>query len=364
LGTDKSGVKKKIGLLGGTLDPIHYGHLRAGEEVYETLGLDEVWFVPAFQPPHKLNKPLTPFLHRLKMAELATDAIDHFKAKDLEAKRPGASYSVDLLRQIHSLYDNTLELYFILGTDAAIEIDSWKQWQELPSLASLVIIKRAPVSLEDVGRHLQNLYPHIHISHGETDSENRAKVILLDTTALEISSTDIRKRIGQQKSVRFLLPETVRKYIMENKLYLEDFEKQMEQREATGPMEGIEGISAAEHIYNQIHDNKGEKIVVLDMRSTSPVADFFIIAQGRSTRHVQGMANRMKRELSRKKIKCRNIEGEEEGKWVLMDFDDVVVHLFYEPIRAFYDLEGLWNEAPRLIMTTQGLKQEKEDDQK
>ncbi len=357
--TDKSGPKKKIGLLGGTLDPIHYGHLRAAEEVYEILGLDEVWFVPAYQPPHKLTRHLTPFKQRFEMVKLAIRGSNHFKVKDFEARRKGVSYSVDLLRQIKALYGRQCLFYFILGTDAAIDIESWKEWQSLPSLATLVIVQRPPVSIKEVKTRFSEIFPDIPIGQRTDVGEEQPAIIMLETTALDISSTNIRALAGRNRSIRFLLPEDVRSYIMKNKLYMKDYTDKICRPDNGQP---VEGIDAARCIYDQILNNKGEQIVVLDMRSISPVADFFIIAQGRSTRHVQGMASRMKRELSRQKIKCHSIEGEEEGKWVLMDFDDVVVHLFYEPVRIFYDLEGLWNEAPRLVMTVDGLKPEEKDE--
>ncbi|NDY43249.1 ribosome silencing factor [Dissulfurirhabdus thermomarina] len=104
----------------------------------------------------------------------------------------------------------------------------------------------------------------------------------------------------------------------------------------------------------QVADNKGEDVVVLDVRGRSSVADFFVIGQGRSTRHVQGMVDKIQQALEARGARCLGVEGEAEGQWVLLDYDEVVVHLFYEPVRRFYDLEGLWREAPRLDLGTPG----------
>ncbi len=356
--TDKSENRKKIGLFGGTLDPIHFGHLRAAEEVHEALALHEIWFIPAFLPPHKAGKDLTSFGHRLRMAELAIKGISHFCAKALEAERQGISYSVDLLRQVNSRFGDDCIFYFIIGTDTALELDSWKNWQELPKLANLVIIKRPSVSVSEVKAKFKEIYPEVNLQMEDVPSREHGTVITFDTTGLDISSTAIRNRIKEGRSVRFLLPDNVREYIMKNSLYTTKTESGPRKRSAAPPVSTIE---TAGQIYKEILDNKGERIVVLDMSGTSPVADFFIIANGRSTRHVQGMADRMKKELGRMGIKCRSTEGEKEGKWILMDFNDVVVHLFYGPVRAFYDLEGLWAEAPRLVMTEPGLSMEEND---
>ena len=356
--TDKSEPKKRIGLFGGTLDPIHLGHLRVAEEVYEALELDTIWFVPAYLPPHKRG-PISPFEHRLEMVKLATEGVDHFEAKALEAERQGISYSVDLLEQVRDLVGHSADIYFIIGTDAAIEIDSWKDWQRLPELATLVIVSRPTVPMDEVKEKFKKIFPALDF-RGPTNlaSGQNGAIITVDTTAIEISSTDIREKVKKNRSIRFLVPESVRNYIMRNNLYI----PKKSAGESQEPKQVSNSLEAAGRIYDQIEDNKGEKITVLDMRGISPVADFFIIAQGRSTRHVQGMANKMKRELSRQRIKCRSIEGEEEGKWILLDFEDVVVHLFYEPVRAFYDLEGLWREAPRLIKTKEGLAREESDE--
>ncbi len=101
-------------------------------------------------------------------------------------------------------------------------------------------------------------------------------------------------------------------------------------------------------IAHEVLENKGEDVVVLDVRGLSSMSDYFVISHGRSTRHVQGMADNILRSLRKKGIKCLGVEGEREGKWVLMDYGDVVVHLFYGPVREFYDLEGLWSQAPRI----------------
>jgi len=179
----------------------------------------------------------------------------------------------------------------------------------------------------------------------------------LKVTPIAVSSTDIRRRTRAGLSTRFLVPEKVRRYMITNRLYLPGEDTMHAPKEdRADPVEAV-----AQAIASQINDNKGEDIVILDMRGISPVADFFIIAHGRSTKHVQGMASKMQKELSRMHIRCISVEGEEEGNWILMDFGDVVVHLFYKPIRSFYDLEGLWHEAPRLPSRPIDIKQENTD---
>ncbi len=314
------------------------------------MNLDEIWFMPAYQPPHKASSSLTSFRHRLRMVQLAVDKVDYFRASDIEAKRPGPSYSVDTLNQLVHTLGQEASFFFIIGSDAFLEIETWKDYSLLPILSELVVITRPPWQTADIIKAMKTRFPDYRESGREglfiSAKGGRIRVFLI--TRMGISSTDIRKRARIGLSTRFLVPEKVRRYMVTNKLYIPLMEKPQKD---SGRRTALE---AAKMIFEEIRNNKGEKICVLDMRGISPVADFFIIAQGRSTRHVQGMASRMKKDLSRKKIKCRGMEGEDEGKWILLDFEDIIVHLFYEPVRSFYDLEGLWSEAPRILQEEDG----------
>ncbi len=316
-------------------------------------------------PPHKLSAGCTSFEKRLKMVELATEGLSHLKASNLEQFRKGISYSVDLLRFIRENQEfKHIIPFFIVGADAFLEIDTWKEFREIPRLSNLVVITRPPFKRSDIIEKASTVFPEYQITSLENEKVNgdfNKRLLIVPVTPLGISSTKIRDLVKKNKSIRFLVTQKVQEYIMANGLYVLD-----KRRNATGnsPKDSDNSVDSsfemAREIYKSILDNKGEEIVVLDMRGTSPLADFFIIAQGRSTRHVQGMANRMRRDLSKKKIKCKSVEGEEEGKWILMDFDDVVVHLFYEPVRSFYDLEDLWIEAPRMIMMGGALVREED----
>ncbi len=329
----------RIGLLGGTLDPVHFGHLRSAEEIREALELDEIWFMPAALPPHKKPSTLTSFAHRLAMVELAVASTDHFKTTAIEDERPGPSYSIDTLKELGERHKDEAEFFFILGNDAFLDIETWKDYGSLTDHGSLVIMRRDHEDSSGLKQVISRAFPK-HSIQEEKDifiAHDKGTIYLYSVTHLAISGTDIRRRARSGLSVRFLVPEEVRKYMEKNSLYAE----------STGdPSPSLE--EPVQQIVSEILENKGEQVVILDMRGLSSLADFFIISHGRSTRHVQGIANKMRKNLRKKGIKCRGIEGEKEGKWILMDYGDVIVHLFYEPIRDFYDLEGLWSEVPRI----------------
>ena len=130
----------KLGILGGTFNPIHSGHLRVAEEIGEELELAKVYIIPSGMPPHKGQYPLADFSHRFEMALLASKISPLLDVWDIEGKRPGFSYSIETLQLFHSNFESNLELYFIIGTDSFIEIQTWREYQNLFNFASFVVI--------------------------------------------------------------------------------------------------------------------------------------------------------------------------------------------------------------------------------
>ncbi len=213
--------KRKIGFLGGTLDPIHTGHLRSAEEVWEGLGLDEIWFAPAARPPHKSHAGLTPFHHRLSMVQAIVDEVDHFRASDIEAGRPGPSFSIDTLKLLKERLDKHTKIYFILGSDAFVDIQTWKDYNHLTDYSDIVVMGRGGNCWDKVRKVVKKAFP-LHTS-GDNNriytARGKGKIIFFRVTSLEISSTDIRQRLRRGQSVRFLLPEQVLTYIVTHGLY-------------------------------------------------------------------------------------------------------------------------------------------------
>jgi len=338
----------RIGLFGGTLDPIHFGHLRAAEEVWEGLRLDEIWFLPAARPPHKDPLGLTPFGHRLAMIELAIGPVAHFKAVPMEADRPGPSYSVDTLEQLRQAYGQGMDFFFLLGSDAFLEIEQWRSYRRLTELVSFVIMVRSEEDRAGIADLMARAYPE-HRAQGRPDvytARGNGSILLFTVTHLAISATEIRRRAREGRSVHFLVPDPVMQYMEGQRLY----SSSPKDRPLAPPAIPEDGSppDLARLLATEIGANKGERTVILDVRGLSDFTDFFVIAQGRSTRHVNRMSDRIQDSLRQKGVRCKGTEGEREGKWVLMDYGDVVVHLFYEPVRKFYDLEGLWSQARRL----------------
>ena len=203
-----------IGVLGGTFDPIHIGHLIVAEEARIRLGFNEVLFVPAGQPWLKLNHSITPAIHRVAMVRRAIAANPHFKLCTLEVERPGLSYTVDTMTMLQEQLGSEASLFFILGRDTLAELPLWKEPKKLLQLCRLIVAPRPVLSaVEGSGSSdLEQLETSIP---GLLD-----KVIQLEMPVIGISSSEIRQRIAQGLSIRYLVPEGVEEYITEQKIYL------------------------------------------------------------------------------------------------------------------------------------------------
>lgn len=190
-------MKSKIGILGGTFDPVHNGHLITAQYVLEKRNLDKIIFIPCYISPHKTELISSSAEHRLNMVKLAIDKIPYFDYSDYELKTEGVSYSYNTLLYLSEKYES-LEL--IIGYDNLLVFDKWYQPDEIIRLASLVVMKRKTDIEEKRNRFFE-------------------KAVLLDTPTIEISSTDIRERVKNNLPIDFLVPESVKKYINETNLY-------------------------------------------------------------------------------------------------------------------------------------------------
>ena len=197
---------KSLGILGGTFDPIHMGHLRMAEHVFQRMELESIVFIPAYVPPHKLGQDFAPAQDRYTMTELAVADNPHFTVSDMELKRTGVSYTIDTIRQLHKQYADR-ELNFIIGADSVAQLHTWHNIEEILELTRFVAVWRPGYedAMEELVRHL-----------GEQAKEI---VLLLDKPVYDISSTEIRTRIRQGLGLAGLVPPAVERYIYEHGLY-------------------------------------------------------------------------------------------------------------------------------------------------
>ncbi|WHE88694.1 nicotinate-nucleotide adenylyltransferase [Lachnoanaerobaculum gingivalis] len=201
---------KKIGILGGTFDPIHSGHLILAEEAKELCNLDEVWFMPAKTPPHKLGKKISEFSRRKSMIELAIQGHSGLCCSDFENTLEGNSYTFNTLEKLQRKYIDD-EFYFIMGADSFYEIETWKNPDIILKIVKLIVASR------DYSN--ENLTLKKHFEYLKSKYEIKG-IYFLDTMDIDISSTRIRELAGDGESISKYVPESVCRYIEENKLYV------------------------------------------------------------------------------------------------------------------------------------------------
>ena len=197
-----------IGVMGGTFDPIHKGHIIVAEEARARLNLAEVLFVPAGKPWLKTDRPISPAEHRLRMVSLAIAGKPYFKLATLEIERAGPSYTVNTITELREKLGAGVELFFILGWDSLSQFPQWRDASRIITMCRPVAIPRTGYSLPDLDS-LEASIPGL--------SE---RLIILDKPQIDISASDIRERVAQNLPVHHLVPEPVGKYIRQHKLYL------------------------------------------------------------------------------------------------------------------------------------------------
>lgn len=202
--------EKRIGIMGGTFNPVHNGHLILAENACNQYHLDKIYFMPAGVPPHKKNNAITPGEIRCSMVEKAIADNSKFAMLDIEVSSTELSYTYRTLEKLKHIFPDT-EIYFIMGADSLSDFSSWKNPQRISELCKLLVAMRDDIDKTELRQIAEQLFHDFH-----------TQVELLDTPNISISSHDIRDRVRNQASIRYLVPEEVRKYIVKNHLYLEE----------------------------------------------------------------------------------------------------------------------------------------------
>jgi len=209
MNNDLKGKVNRLGIMGGTFDPIHYGHLLAAEMARAEFKLDKVLFIPTGKPPHKNRRDISDADLRFEMVKRAIQDNPSFDISRLEIDREGQSYTVETLRVLRRMWPDH-ELYFITGSDALLEIFSWREAEEIFTMIEFIGAARPGFDASDFFLKVQQEHP-----------ETKGKIHYLEVPALAISSTDIRARVRRGEPIRYLLPEPVRLYLTQRGLYVD-----------------------------------------------------------------------------------------------------------------------------------------------
>ena len=227
--TQQSGPLR-LGLLGGSFNPVHDGHLAIARQTREALGLDQVLFIPTSQPPHKPNNSLAPAQDRYEMVRLAIASNPTFAISDVEIRRPGKSYTIDTIRLLQQEYGAQTQLFFLIGLDAFLDFPSWRDPQTLLKLCTFVVLSRPGLSFRSLSTvALLPPIPYPSLSDLDADRISRIEapigthgLICLKLPPSAVSASDIRARIRQGLPAANQLPPLVESYILHHHLYQED----------------------------------------------------------------------------------------------------------------------------------------------
>lgn len=201
---------RRVGVMGGTFDPVHYGHLVVAEEVFAALDLAEMLFVPAGEPPHKPDRVITAARHRLAMLELAIASNPHFSISRVDLVRPGPSYTVETLRLLREQLGEQTALYFVIGWDSLEYLLTWYDPAGILAQLSYLVAVRRPGYNEDEGYRdeLETRLPGL-----------KQRLLVVAAPQFDISSTDLRQRVAERRPIKYQVPESVEKYIRQYTLY-------------------------------------------------------------------------------------------------------------------------------------------------
>lgn len=199
---------RKIGISGGTFDPLHFGHLIIAEEIRESFGLDKVIFIPTGLPPHKDISKVTSAMHRFNMVDIGVKSNPFFEVSSIEIDRPGYTYAIDTLKQLKTRYGDKTNLYFITGADVISGLLTWKDYEEIFKLCEFIAVMRPGFKRTRIFEDVEKM----RIKYG-------AAIQLSEAPLIGISSTIIRNKVKEKKSIKYLVPEPIEDYIYKNGLY-------------------------------------------------------------------------------------------------------------------------------------------------
>jgi nicotinate-nucleotide adenylyltransferase len=210
----------RVGILGGTLDPIHAGHIEAARTARRALDLETVIVMPSRVPPHRHEGPSASTFHRFAMAALAVSPLEGFRVSDEELCSDGPSYTALTLERLAGRDLRPSQIFFITGADAFVEIETWYRYPAVLDLANFVVVSRPGVHVATLPDRLPQLAGRMHIAGSRPPTAAETSVFLVDARTPDVSSTEIRRRLGAGNSITGLVPEPVEAYILRHQLYV------------------------------------------------------------------------------------------------------------------------------------------------
>lgn len=332
----------KIGIFGGSFNPPHMGHINCLTTVQKKTGLDKVFVVPTFQSPLKTPTEGPTPEQRLEMVKLAIqDYGSAFEIDEQEIKRGGTSYTIDTLKSYAKKYKAD-DIYLILGADHLDTFNSWKEYKEILKAANLIVATRPgfdiPSSKDKLPSYLQEFILEYDFNFVELTTGRNLQFIRLQD--VDTSASELRKRIRSGRPVEKFLPLSVENYIRDQNLYKTLKDKIQDYQKFT------------EFCAYQLFARKAIQVKGFDLRNMSAPSEFALVTSGTSTRHASSLAENLVQAVKDEyRIHPQSIEGLEEGRWVVVDYGSLIVHVFYDYVRQEYSIERLWKEGKDMGLT-------------
>jgi nicotinate-nucleotide adenylyltransferase len=326
----------KVGIFGGTFNPPHMGHLSSMQDVLRKAGLSKIFVVPAYQNPLKTPLEGPSPEQRLEMTKLAVESwSDSLVVDDQEIKRAGKSFTVDTIKNFRKEY-KAEDLYLIIGMDKFQELEEWKSLDTILKETNIIVTSRPgfdfPTDVDELPRAIKKQVAEFDFNFIELKTERNIQFIRLKD--VEISGTELRKWLRIGKSVEKYIPLGVENYIKKNKLYRPAGDKIADFKMFT------------EFCANVLFGRKAIAVRGFDLRKMSAVAEFALVASGTSTRHASALAENVMQAVKEEfNFLPQGVEGIDEGRWVVVDYGSLILHIFYDFVRQEYSIENLWKDS-------------------
>lgn len=334
-------MNKRIGLFGGTFDPVHLGHLGALDLLCETIEFDQIHWILSARPPHK-SQTTASIEHRFAMLNTALAGKPLYVADDTEISRQTKSYTIDTVAEFRLRYPND-SLCLIIGGDSLNKLVSWHRYAELLDQVNWIVLHR-PGFEPQVPLEISNRFVH---QPSDLKDTSGGKIYLFEQSHFDISSTEVRAELKNHVFDRQLLQQmllaSVIDYIQTHQLYR---------------IRAMKPEQIKDQVVDALENVKANDIRVIDINDISDFADYMVVASGTSDTHVKALAREASNTLRTQGVIPLNEDGADVGEWVLVDFGDVVLHVMRPEVREYYDLEKLWDEDVRALISKHREEQE------
>ncbi len=337
----------KVGIFGGGFNPPHNGHINSILTVTKKIGLDKVHIIPNATNPLKNPVEGPTADERLDLTRKAFETYgNQFIVDDQEVKRGGVSYTIDTILNLRKTIE-AQDLFLVIGADNFDLFNKWKDYKKILGEVNLIVTTRPghdlPETVEELPDYLKELVAEYDFNMIELNTGRSIQFITLRD--IEVSSTELRKALRSGRPVAKFLPLAVESYIKENKLYRNLGDRIGDYKKFT------------EFCAQILFDKKGISVKGFDLSGIEAPTDYTLICSGTSTRHTSALAENVAQAVKEEyNVHPQSIEGLDEGRWVLLDYGSLIIHVFYDFVRQEYNLEKIWKDGKEISLSDKSIK--------